>query len=69
MSEYVSTVEYQVIGMDCAHDAAEIEKAARAVGGVSPSRRFAHSSRFEAVLAAHGYSPATSASVSSSQTR
>lgn len=34
MRKPVSTVEYQVIGMDCAHDAAEIEKAVRGVVGV-----------------------------------
>lgn len=38
MSEPASTVEYHVIGMDCAHDAAEIEKAARAVDGVDSAR-------------------------------
>lgn len=33
-----ATVRYRVVGMDCAHDVAEIEQAARAVPGVEDAR-------------------------------
>lgn len=38
MSKAESPVRYRVIGMDCANDAAEIEAAVRAVGGVEAAK-------------------------------
>lgn len=45
------TVRYRVTGMDCAHDAAEIEQAARAVAGVESARVSVASQRLTARVA------------------